>query len=211
MFDGFEGYRTPTPERYESVLTSGLVIPDANVLLNLYRYNTQTREDLFRVLARLGDRLWVPHQVVVEFWRNRESASRDLQDTADRTIASLEKLREQSSSELQAWLNRIALPGERRATMRLALEGAFDNLVEEIAELVNSEALEQIGDTNRDPVLLVLEGTLSSRVGDPFDPEEYDHIVSEGRRRLGDEVPPGYKDKTKSGDHNLATTSFGKE
>lgn len=67
LYDGFEGYRTPTDEDYRSLLMQGTVVLDTNVLLNLYRYNTRTRTDLVAVLERLEDRLWVPHQVMVEF------------------------------------------------------------------------------------------------------------------------------------------------
>jgi hypothetical protein len=80
LFDGFEAYQTPTEADYRRLLTDGIVVPDANVLLNLYRYNEQTRNDLFLVLRALGDRLWVPHQVVVEFWRNREAVLQDPRD-----------------------------------------------------------------------------------------------------------------------------------
>ena len=45
LFDGFEGYRTPTSDDYRHLLTEGLVVPDTNVLLNLYRYNAQARGD----------------------------------------------------------------------------------------------------------------------------------------------------------------------
>src|SRR5439155_25744789 len=89
LFDGFEGYRTPAVDDYRHLLTSGLVVPDANVLLNLYRYNSQTQNDLLAVLERLEDKLWVPHQVLAEFWRNRESALRDRQDSAETTIEAL--------------------------------------------------------------------------------------------------------------------------
>ncbi|MER7904023.1 PIN-like domain-containing protein [Streptomyces sp. NPDC095614] len=34
--------------------------------------NRQVREDMLTVLEALGDRLWVPHQVLVEFWRNQQ-------------------------------------------------------------------------------------------------------------------------------------------
>ncbi|NEB93188.1 DUF4935 domain-containing protein [Streptomyces bauhiniae] len=53
--------------------TSGLVVLDTNVLLNLYRSNESTRRDTLAALARLRERLWIPHQVLAEFWRNRES------------------------------------------------------------------------------------------------------------------------------------------
>jgi hypothetical protein len=58
IFDGgLEAYRTVTEEEYSSLLTSGLIVLDANVLLNLYRYHAQTRDDLLAVLARLEHRL----------------------------------------------------------------------------------------------------------------------------------------------------------
>ncbi len=45
LYDGFEAYRTPTEVDYRRLLTSGLVVPDTNVFLNLYRYNDETRTD----------------------------------------------------------------------------------------------------------------------------------------------------------------------
>ncbi|MER5790229.1 PIN-like domain-containing protein [Streptomyces sp. NPDC001980] len=42
------------------MLTRGLVAPDANVLLNLYRYTEQARGDLLRALGGLENRLWAP-------------------------------------------------------------------------------------------------------------------------------------------------------
>ncbi|WP_449349178.1 PIN-like domain-containing protein [Streptomyces shaanxiensis] len=59
-----------------------MVAPDANVLLNLYRYTEQARTDLLGALGALGDRLWVPHQVVDEFWRNRESVISEARSTS---------------------------------------------------------------------------------------------------------------------------------
>ncbi|MGW7499712.1 PIN-like domain-containing protein [Streptomyces luteogriseus] len=75
MFDGFAEYRTPSVEDYQRLFSFGLVVVDTNVLLTLYRSNQRTREDLLTVLDRLRERLWVPHQVLAEFWRNREHTS----------------------------------------------------------------------------------------------------------------------------------------
>ncbi|MFF4655358.1 PIN-like domain-containing protein [Streptomyces sp. NPDC001381] len=46
LFDDFGAFRTPTADDFTDVLTGGLVAPDANVLLNLYRYTEQARTDL---------------------------------------------------------------------------------------------------------------------------------------------------------------------
>ncbi|RLK60440.1 PIN-like domain-containing protein [Actinokineospora cianjurensis] len=72
LYAGFEGYRSPTPEELRRVLTSGIVVPDTNLLLNLYRYTATARDTLLRALEKL-ETLWVPHQVLTEFWRNRET------------------------------------------------------------------------------------------------------------------------------------------
>jgi hypothetical protein len=66
LYDGFEAYRTAAETDYRHLLTNGIVVPDTNVLLNLYRYNEETRKDFFNVLSRLGNHLWVPHQVIAE-------------------------------------------------------------------------------------------------------------------------------------------------
>jgi predicted nucleic-acid-binding protein len=198
LFDGFEGYRTPSEDDYRRVLNEGLVAPDTNVLLNLYRYNATTQADLFAVLDRLGERLWVPHQVLVEFWRNRESALRDPQDTAETAIEALKDQCEQAIRVLRTWANRIALPTDRLANLQEALEKNFTLVNDAIAELVDAEAGEQARDTSTDPVLRKLELVLKGRVGPALDAEAYAEAVTEGQRRVAAELPPGYLDAKKN-------------
>lgn len=200
LFDGFEGYRSPTPEDYGHVLTRGLVVPDANVLLNLYRYNSETRSDLFSVLEKLGDRLWVPQQVLVEFWRNRESALRDPQDSAESTAEALNDQREQAIRVLRTWANRIALAPERFAELQGTLEQAFGALDEAIRGLTDAEEADELRDTNRDTVLATLERVLEGRVGELWDTETRAAKLAEGLKRADAGIPPGYRDKDKGND-----------
>src|SRR5580658_3532495 len=44
---------------------------DSSVLLNLYRFPMGASSDFLKVLGHLKDRLWLPHQVALEFQRNR--------------------------------------------------------------------------------------------------------------------------------------------
>jgi hypothetical protein len=91
IYDDFHGYRLPTQEELDSALQSALVIVDANVLLNLYRYNESTRDDLLVVLRGLGERLWVPHQDLRKFWRNRISVLAGLDANTDQALTALRK------------------------------------------------------------------------------------------------------------------------
>lgn len=44
---------------------------DANVLLNLYRYSTDPREDFLSQFERVKAQIWLPEQVGYEFLKNR--------------------------------------------------------------------------------------------------------------------------------------------
>lgn len=203
LFEGFEGYRTPTDEDYRSALTHGLIVPDANVLLNLYRYNDQTREDLFTVLDRLGDHLWVPHQVLVEFWRNRESAIHEPREFGERTVDALSELRQQSINAIRTWANRLALPRNRITELQDPLNRGFTDVIEAITDYINVDVPDERRDTNRDAVVARLASLLKGHVGPPPDGKTYDACRQEAKRRLEAGVPPGYKDKGKELDQAI--------
>jgi hypothetical protein len=197
LYDGFDGYRTPTDDDYRQVLTKGLVVPDANVLLNLYRYTAQTQADLFAVLETLGDRLWVPRQVLTEFWRNREAALRDPQETGANAVDRLGEQLQQSLVVVRTWANRIALPRERLSELQEALENGFTTVKDAISSTLANTDGDDATNTNNDPVLKTLEALLRGRVGSALDPTQHAEAVKEGSRRLAEGIPPGYKDKSK--------------
>ena len=47
----------------ENLWESATFVFDTNVLLNLYRYTSKTRDSLFQAIAELKDRIWMPHHV----------------------------------------------------------------------------------------------------------------------------------------------------
>ncbi len=62
----------PNDECVKSIWENGIFVFDTNILLNLYRHSVQTRDQLFDVMERIKDRVFLPHQVGLEFFRNRE-------------------------------------------------------------------------------------------------------------------------------------------
>ncbi|MGH3224238.1 MAG: PIN-like domain-containing protein [Streptosporangiaceae bacterium] len=196
LYDGFEGYRTVTEADYRHLLTDGLVVPDTNVFLNLYRYNEQTRSDLFKVMTGLGDRLWVPNQVILEFWRNRESVLRDPRDT-DKTSAELTAQREEAIGIFRAWANRVGLPPLRSDQLISSLNAAFAEVITGVAELADDDASKFARDTSKDPVLAGLEPILDGHVGSRMDQADYELALQEAKKRGEKKQPPGYKDAGK--------------
>ncbi|MET9267272.1 PIN domain-containing protein [Amycolatopsis sp. NPDC004079] len=195
--DEFGGYLTPTDGDYQSVMLSGMVVLDANVLLNLYRYATSTREDLFNVLGKLGDRLWIPHQVALEFWKNREGALEDLKKVTKETVDALEGVSSQAPEIVSAWANRISLDNPNGEELSNLIQSGFKSAIKAIKELGDPEGVSGHWDTNKDNILASLRRIFSGKVGKRLEVEDEVKAREEARRRIAEKIPPGYKDSGK--------------
>jgi hypothetical protein len=195
LFTDFEGYRSISEADTAEALRSGLIALDANVLLNLYRYTDEARDDLIAVLHVLRNRLWLPHWVVREFWRNRESVLRNPRDTTQ-TIEGLHRHRDGALEVLRRWINRAVVDVKTAEKLKAQLDDAFTQVVSRIDE---EERRDLISDTGADPVVSALADLLRGKVGSPLAPDDQERAVREGLRRLEAEIPPGYRDKKKPG------------
>ena len=72
MNEQFEWYFNHLNVDFEKVWSTGFLTLDANVLLNLYRYHTDTANDLISAIESFGSRVWISHQAVTEFINNRK-------------------------------------------------------------------------------------------------------------------------------------------
>ncbi len=198
IFSRFEAYRTPTPQEYGKVMQTGLVVLDTNVLLSLYRYNDKARQDLLDVLEQLGRHLWIPHQVVKEFWGARMSALYDRERRAERVRTDIQKSFEQIRVQLRNWASSVSLDDEQLAAMLGVINGCADEIEEGVLTVaaVETERSHWL-DTNQDPVVTRLEAILQGRVGEPFSEDEDKDVRKEAARRVEHKIPPGYKDAEK--------------
>jgi predicted nucleic acid-binding protein len=198
LYQGFEGYRTPSDEQYRLALTTALVVLDTNVLLNLYRYNDQTRASIIDVIKALGERFWAPHQVLEEFWRNRERALSSPLTEVQQSVDNLEKQLDSAKETIRIWVNRAALTAQEAGAVEQQLTEAFNKAQSLIEELVDSEQVARARNTIHDKVLELLEPVLEGHVGQPMNPADYATTVAEGKRRAAAGEPPGFADARKS-------------
>src|SRR5688572_27832876 len=103
---GFDAYLSPSAEDFERVLTSGLVVLDTNVLLNLYRYSALARDEFLAVLQKIGSQIWLPHQVLAEFWRRRESAVPAPIEQTHEVVDALERALKAAQEKIRHWAGR---------------------------------------------------------------------------------------------------------
>ncbi|WP_207554189.1 PIN-like domain-containing protein, partial [Mycobacteroides abscessus] len=158
-------------------------------LTNLYRYNEQTLDDLLAVASAVGERLFVPHQVVREFWRNRQgviaglgSASKDAQNALTKNATS-------TKDAITRWAKSVALPDEQCQQ----LAESVDDFYEELRNHVGNEPVKVSphAPTSRDELLTKLESLLENSVGPALAQEDWDCAVKEGERRVAKSIPPG--------------------
>ncbi len=196
IYDDFYGYRLPTEDELNSALQSALVVLDTNVLLNLYRYNRSTRNDLLGVMRSLGTRLWVPHQVMREFWRNRVSVLASRGVGTEQALNALDKQQRAAADAIHQWAKMTAIEASERDALIDKITTLYGEL-EQIIQIHAPGTPTMVGSASDEPVLQELEALLDRKVGAAPDDVDRRAAVDEGNARVSRRQPPGYLDAEK--------------
>lgn len=196
MKSRFRAYYSPTDVELADIWENGLVILDANALLNLFRYTPTTRRDFFRVLDSREESLWIPHQVGLEFHRNRHNVIADQRNAFSKTLSTLEGIQREAETALDK------LEIKRHGTldvglMKSSIRKAVSRLskkTEQLRELHESASGSQEA---YDETLAHLTRLYTDRVGQPYSQDQLAKIYIEGKSRYALKAPPGYKDAAK--------------
>src|SRR5713101_2888974 len=71
MRELFPGFYERTEEGLAMLWGEATFVFDTNMLLNIYRYQEETRKRYFEILEQLKERIWIPHQALYEYQNNR--------------------------------------------------------------------------------------------------------------------------------------------
>jgi hypothetical protein len=186
MRDLFPGYYRPTQEQFQQMWRECIFVIDANVLLNIYRYSSDTRDELFDVLEHLKDRIWIPHQAMLEYHENREEViSQQYAISKDIEIALTN-----ASDTIEAKYKR-GHPFTDTEIITDAIKEAIEKIKASIAQaeskypslLENDYLLERLSDL------------FNGRIGSEYLPKRLEEIYKEFEQRFRLQIPPGYRDK----------------
>lgn len=187
----FPGYFANGTADIEVLWDNCLFVLDANVLLSLYRYSDSTRSDLLQVFESLVERLWVPNQVAYEYLSNRLNVIGEQVKIYDDAVKKTDALKKSLESVNQH-------PFVSAPTL-LECNLTFDKLLAELGQ--NRKIHERrIGS---DEIKDQLESLLEGRVGSEYSREKIEEVISEGRLRYEEKIPPGFNDMKKGGDSSL--------
>lgn len=199
MKDQFIGFYELKPGEVDEIWESGIFIFDANSLLNLYRYSSQTSNDFLQILNKLKDQLFLPHQVGYEFHNNRHIV-------IDTINNSYELLLNEFNKEIDNAFDKILNKHTKHPIIKInELKKTKEKFLNEFkGELLNQKK-SHVDYFKNDSILDQLTNLFENKVGSEFSDEELEVIYSEGSGRYIKKIPPGYKDtdKKNNGDRHL--------
>lgn len=193
----FRSHVRPDPKTTAKIFDSAMIVLDTNVLLDLYRVTPGAREEMLNVIEAAKEKIWIPHQVALEFHRNRVGAAKDQLDFYPATCKSLETLKNQAMQKVNEFANRCALGGAAKLQFKEALEEAFEMTIAQVKEHQANFDLSIGKILNEDPILDRLSVILDGRVGPPLDSDALGVALKEAERRKNEQIPPGFRDSAK--------------
>lgn len=195
LTDGFDHHYRPSAARVREAFETGLIVLDTNVLLNVLRYSPAAREELLQVLGTISDRCFIPHQVAVEYNRNRVKVVADRQKELEDAAVEIDSIRSKVQTVVNSLRNRRTLAAadirqldDSVATFFSALQRASDDA----ADLYDLEPDKMVG--SKDHWTEQLERVLAGRVGEKPSDEVLAQDVTEANRRRAEKLAPGFKD-----------------
>ncbi len=216
LFSRFRPWFPGQHDERSTFFTGGLLVLDANILLNLYRIRPSARDDVLNVLQRFADesRLWVPHRAAREFVRNREptvtgrvrqvdSARREISAKFEAAVTAVVKAREQVKSVVWDFERDTAAKQDvedsvTEADVRRALKPWRDDLEARLRALREQHDIDPASFRQGDPLLDRINALLSNRIGDALPTEEAPELVRHFREyRSPNQIPPGFADAEK--------------
>ncbi|WP_405964161.1 PIN-like domain-containing protein [Streptomyces sp. NBC_00723] len=211
----FHAWLQPVPSPQDTArlafFQDALIVLDTNVLLSLYEYTAESREEVLTALGQVSERLWMPYQVGLEFVRGRrsvlESRKRVLTDASKSVNAKLTAARKaiiEAKDTVRAQLQKYArVPAEIDALDQLVSEAAVDEHLSayrdvfkaHLGMLRNGHDLTPVNVDTADPILPRVADLYGDRIGHQPDDQLLQQRLDEAVAfRFPNQIPPGFAD-----------------
>lgn len=192
MKSKFEGWYPKDSEQIAAIWKTAIFVPDANILLHCVRHPQHVRDELLRLFAALGQSLWIPYQVGLEFHRNRLDVEKAAWDAYEQVERDCEKAINQARDRLR----------QLRAHPTINIEkelAALDTFIADFKGRLTT-AKEEHPTDDISNVVDQLSELFNGRVGEKWSAAKLSDIKKEGEARYARKQPPGFLDSKKDGD-----------
>lgn len=183
MKDIYTGFVKKTPDELKKIWDEGLITFDANVLLNLYRYSTNTSQEILKIIDKFSSKIFLTHQAGLEFHRNRFEVITEQEKAYKEFTENIKKIEEELNSKSKHPFLSDLLHEKLKAV-----------LVEVKNETQTNEKYycDLILDDN---IYEKLNHIFSGKIENEFSDEQLAKIYEEGKIRYEKKIPPGFEDE----------------
>jgi len=193
---GYEHYLEGAGAHAAVDLRGRTIVLDTNILLSLYAMHDKGLADLLAGLTHLKTQLFMPAQVQVEFWRNRDAVLRRHLDSA--RSQRHEQVRRETRALLPESDSRTFPAAERKAW-----EQRVTAFFTELRQTTQDDVLRARANTSlmnpaQDPVVTAMDSLFAGRVGPAPSAEELQVLRAHFDQRCLVGMPPGYMDASKT-------------
>jgi hypothetical protein len=184
MRNAFRQYFRPTEAEIQELWTTCLFSFDASVLLNIYGYSNDTRDDLVHVIEGNSDRVRLPHQCGLEYSRNRS-----------KVIVKQVNNYSKAEKELDNFKDVYIAPKRDHPFLSKKSLAGYKAIQRELAE--SRKKLEAL--IGSDPYAEKILTVFKDRVSQAPSGEDLEKMYAEAEVRYKSQVPPGYSDLKEKG------------
>ncbi len=189
----FPGYYKPSDDDFSKLWQNCIFTFDANMLLHVYRYTPETRENFFKTLEYLQERIWIPYQAASEYQEQRLKVIFDQHKAYSIVIKLLDNSIKEIKRGLEPYKKRHTLiNAEKLVTI---ITKAIDEAKQEIQNAKRQHPNLRISDILREKIDEMFDG----KIGKPYTEEELEKKYKEAEIRFERQIPPGYQDAYKDG------------
>lgn len=191
IYTDFVEYRDSDLGEPDDPKAGTIYVVDTNVLLDLYKFTRSTADEVIAALQQMSHTLFVPHQVMAEFW----GGVGDVRKGAHHREAAgkIRSSAEDSRHEVERWLKRTGLgPESARGADILVRQKAVAAAVEELVDAI--ESIQKEANDGQERIIPALEEAFEGRVGAAITVEQRKHRLAEFKARLESKLPPGFRD-----------------
>ena len=195
MKDKFRAYQQLSDNSLDKLFKNGTIVLDTNILLNLYRYKKNTRDKLLNVLDEFSDRIWIPHHVGLEYYRNRLSVIATQNNTFKKVKDSIHK----SFATMENELGQLNLEKRHSDIDTSTFLNNVSDQINKFTSDLDDLNKKSIKVNSEDIIKDTLEKLFKNSIGNSYSNQnELDKIYTEGEKRFKFSMPPGYMDAEKN-------------
>jgi hypothetical protein len=194
MRNSLPGYYRPRNEVLKEIWGKCIFVLDTSVLFGLYRYPKEAHGKFIKTFSQISDRLWIPHQVALEYQENRLSVISEQLGKFDKVI----EIITETQSNLKNKLDELQLERRHSVINPDNFLIKISNVFQEFKTELETLRKEQPDLSDEDVIRSEIDNLLENKIGTPSTIDELNKLYDEGKDRYEQRRPPGYLDKGKS-------------